>query len=53
MLRRQLFGQDVFQPVPSVLAVRVPKALEALRSVEREPSLFGISSHLLTTAAVK
>lgn len=32
---------------------RTAGLLEALRSVEQEPSLFGISSHLLTTAAVK
>ena len=27
--------------------------LDALRSVEQEPSLFGITSHLLTVAVVK
>ena len=31
---------------------RTTALLEALRSVEREPSLFGISSHLLTVAVV-
>ena len=32
---------------------RTAALLEALRSVEREPSLFGISSHLLTVATVE
>jgi hypothetical protein len=30
---------------------RTVSLLDALRSVEQEPSLFGITSHLLTVAA--
>jgi hypothetical protein len=32
---------------------RTVALLDALRSVEQEPSLFGITSHLLTVAVVK
>lgn len=34
-------------------AERTATLLDALRSVEQEPSLFGISSHLLTVAIVE
>src|SRR4029453_18051756 len=32
---------------------RTAVLLDALRSVEQEPSLFGVSSHMLTVAVVK